>query len=98
VRKEDQVLPALRRMQKRNTFGIYFIFKSMEQGRAFRVSVPTYPTQYANYRILAHQRSRSTLYFYIRGEVLGAIIVRMASFFPFHATYWLTQTPARRFA
>src|SRR5580704_11779866 len=33
VRKEDYVLPALRRMEKRKTFGVYFIFKSMEQGR-----------------------------------------------------------------
>ena len=41
-------------------------------------------------RILAHQRSRFThYYFYIRDEVLGPIIVRVASFFPFHATYWL---------
>jgi hypothetical protein len=36
LRKEDHVLPALCRMEKRNTFGVYFIFKSMEQGRTFR--------------------------------------------------------------
>src|ERR1700724_2054235 len=28
VRKEDYVLPALRRMVKRNAYGVYFIFKS----------------------------------------------------------------------
>ena len=90
VRKEDHVLPALRRMEKRNVFGVYFIFKSMEQGRTFRITVPKYPTQDPNYRILAHQRSRFThYYFYIRDEVLGPIIVRVASFFPFHASYWL---------
>ncbi len=90
VRKEDYVLPALRRMEKKNAFGVYFIFKSMEQGRTFRISVPKYPTQDPNYRILAHQRSRFThYYFYIRDEVLGPILIRMASFFPFHATYWL---------
>src|SRR6266436_4612432 len=33
VRKEDYVLPALRRMDKRKAYGVYFIFKSMEQGR-----------------------------------------------------------------
>jgi hypothetical protein len=39
---------------------------------------------------LAHQTSRFThYYFYIRDEVLGPIIIRVASFFPFHATYWL---------
>src|SRR5467141_3666859 len=90
VRKEDYVLPALRRMDKRKAYGVYFIFKSMEQGRTFRISVPKYPTTDPNYRILAHQRSRFThYYFYLRDEVLGPIVVRVASFFPFHATYYL---------
>jgi len=90
VRKEDYVLPALRRMEKKNNFGVYFIFRSMEQGRTFRISVPKFPTKDPNHRILAHQRSRFThYYFYIRDEVLGPVIVRMASFFPFHATYYL---------
>jgi hypothetical protein len=90
LRKEDYVLPALRRMEKRGAYGVYFIFKSMEQGRTFRITVPRFPTQDPNHRILAHQRSRFThYYFYIRDEVLGPIIVRVASFFPFHATYWL---------
>src|SRR5487761_1678813 len=90
VRKEDYVLPALRRMVKKNAYGVDCMFKSMEQGRTFRISVPKYPTQDPNHRILAHQTSRFThFYFYIRDEVLGPIIVRMASFFPFHATYWL---------
>ena len=90
VRKEDYVRPALRRMEKTRAYGVYFIFKSMEQGRTFRITVPKYPTQDPNHRILAPQRSRFThYYFYIRDEVLGPIIVRVASFFPFHATYWL---------
>jgi len=90
TRKEDYVLPALHRMEKKNAYGVYFIFKSMEQGRTFRISLPKFPTQDPNHRILAHQRSRFThYYFYIRDAVLGPIIVRVASFFPFHATYWL---------
>jgi hypothetical protein len=89
VRKEDYVLPALRRVEKKNTFGVYFIFKSMEQGRTFRISVPKFPTKDPNHRILAHQHSRFThFYFYIRDEVLGPIVIRLASFFPFHATYY----------
>lgn len=52
--------------------------------------MPKYPTQDPNYRILAQQTTRFTrYYFYIRDQVLGPIIVRVASFFPFHATYWL---------
>jgi hypothetical protein len=89
-RKEDQVLPALRRMEKNDAYGVYFIFKSMELGRTFRISMPKYPTQDPNHRILAHQRSRFThYYFYIRDETLGPVVMRVASFFPFHATYWL---------
>src|SRR5437899_11081328 len=36
VRKEDFVRPWLRRMVKKGTYGVYFIFKSMEQGPSFR--------------------------------------------------------------
>jgi hypothetical protein len=90
VRKEDYVSPRLDRLVRKNAYGVYFIFKSMEQGRTFRISVPKYPTSDPNYRILAHQRSRFThYYFYVRDEVLGPIVLRVASFFPFHATYWL---------
>jgi hypothetical protein len=90
VRKQDHVLPALRRLVKNKTYGVYFIFKSMELGRTFRISLPKYPTQDPNHRILAHQRSRFThYYFYVRDQVLGPIVVRVASCFPFHATYWL---------
>ena len=90
TRKEEYVLPALSRMEKKNAYGVYFIFKSMEQGRTFRISVPKFPTKDPNHRILAYQRSRFThYYFYIRDAVLGPIIVRVASFFPFSATYWL---------
>jgi len=44
VRKEDHVLPWLRCMSKNDAYGVYFIFKSMEQGATFRVTVPEYPT------------------------------------------------------
>ena len=90
TRKEDYALPALRRMENQNAYGVYFIFKSLEQGRTFRISVPKFPTKDPSHRILAHQRSRFThYYFYSRDAVLGPIIVGVASFFPFHATYWL---------
>src|SRR6266550_5420910 len=89
VRKEDQVLPWLRRMRKKGSYGVYFIFKSMEQGPTFRISVPKFPTKDPNHRILASQRSRFThYYFYIYDEVLGPIVMRVASFLPFQATYY----------
>src|ERR1700680_2975073 len=73
VRKEDHVLPWQRRMTKNNAYGVYYIFKSMEQGPTFRISMPKYPTKDPHYRI--HQRSRFThYYFYIRDEVLGPMV------------------------
>ena len=72
------------------TPGVYFIFKSMEVGSTFRISVPKYPTKDPNYRIIANRRSRFThYYFYIRDEVLGPIVICVASFFPFKTTYYL---------
>ena len=53
TRKEDYVLPALRRLDK-NACGVYFIFESMGQGRTFGISMPKFPTQDPNHRILAH--------------------------------------------
>jgi hypothetical protein len=90
VRKENHILPWLRRMEPKNAYGVYFIYRSMEQGPSFRSSPPRYPTDDPNYRILAPQRSRFThYYFYIRDEVMGPMILRIGSFFPFHATYWI---------
>ena len=77
-------------MARQDAYGVYFIFKSMEQGATFRVTVPKYATKDPNYRILAHQRSRFThYYFYIRDEVLGPMVMRVASFFPFQTSYYL---------
>jgi hypothetical protein len=90
TRKEDYVLRWLRRMERRNGYGVYFIFKSMEVGSTFRIIVPKYPTNDPNYRIIANQRSRFThYYFYIRDEVLGPIVMCVGSFFPFKTTYYL---------
>ena len=90
VRKEDHVVPWQRRMARKRVYGVYYIFKSMEQGPTFRVSVPKYPTKDPHHRILAPQRSRFTHYdFYIRDETLGPMVMRVASFFPFQTTYYL---------
>jgi hypothetical protein len=45
-------------MQRKNAYGMYFIFKSMEVGPTFRIIVPKYPSKDPNYRIIANQRSR----------------------------------------
>src|SRR3974390_2625482 len=90
VRKEDYVQPWLRKMVRKDAYGVYFIFKSMEQGPSFRITTPKFPTTDPNHRILAHQKSRFTHnYFYICDEVLGPMVMRVATFFPFQTTYYL---------
>ena len=81
---------------QQESYGVYFIFKSLEQGSTFRISVPKYATKDPNHRILAPQRSRFThYYFYIRDEVLGPMVVRVASFFPFRTSYYLNASSSR---
>ena len=90
VRKEDYVRPRLRRMERTKRYGVYFIFKSMEQGPTFRSVMPKFPTADPDYRILRPHRSRfAHYYFYLRDHVLGPMVVRVASFVPFHTTYYL---------
>src|SRR5260370_40451557 len=77
-------------MANKTHYGVNLIFKSMEQGPSFRISVPNYPSQAPHPRTLARQRSRYThYYFYIRDEVLGPLAMRVGSFFPFQTTYYL---------
>ncbi|MBS1827572.1 MAG: hypothetical protein JST93_19815 [Acidobacteria bacterium] len=90
VRKEDFVLPYLKKMEKQNRYGVYFIFQSMEQGATFRSTAPRFPVEDPDYRILAQQRSRFMhYYFYIRDEHLGPMVIRVATFLPFQTTYYL---------
>ena len=92
VRKEDYVLPYLRRMERADRFGVYFIFQALEQGWTFRPGrlVSREPGGPADYPILYRHRSRYRyFYFYLRDEVLGPMIVRMGTFIPFEASYYL---------
>src|SRR5229473_6892395 len=90
LKREDYVRPYCQRMIRRNRFGVYFIFKSMEQGPTFRSRLPKFPTEDPNYRPIKRIRSRYThYYFYIRDDVLGPLIVCVGSFLPFQTTYYL---------
>ena len=93
VRKEDYVQPYLRRMEKRGEFGVYFIFQTMEQGWTFRPGarlVARKPGGPADYPILHRHRARYRYYyFYLRDEVMGPMILRMGTFIPFEASYYL---------
>ncbi len=62
VRKEDYVRPSLKRLERENRLGVYFILKSMEQGATFRSVEPKYPSEDPNYRIVKKSRSRFTHY------------------------------------
>ena len=90
LKKEDYVRPYGQRMERQKRFGVYFIFKSLEQGPKFGIHVPKYPTDDPAYRIVTRQRSRYThYYFYIRDEILGPFVMCVGSFLPFQTTYYL---------
>jgi len=90
VKNEDYVRPYGLAMERRKRFGVYFIFKSMEQGPTFRSLPPRYPTDDPDYRIIRRQWSRYThYYFYIRDEILGPMVLCVGSFLPFQTRYWI---------
>src|SRR6266542_2333604 len=71
---------------------VYHCFdRSVINGYLFmRSRKPKFATADPNYQILSKCRSRFThYYFYIRDPALGALVLRVASFLPFHTTYWL---------
>ncbi len=92
VRKEEYVAPYLRRMEREGRFGVYFIFQAMEQGWTFRPGRQLVKRNgpEADYPILHKHRARYRyFYFYLRDEVLGPMIVRLGTFIPFEASYYL---------
>jgi len=90
LKKEDYVRPYGTRMERQGRFGVYFIFRSLEQGPKFGIRLPKYPTDDPHYRIVSRQRSRYThYYFYIRDEMLGPFVLCVGSFMPFQTTYYI---------
>jgi hypothetical protein len=90
LKKEDYVRPYGACMERQGRCGVYFIFRSLEQGPKFGVRFPKYPTDDPHYRIISRQRGRYThYYFYIRDEVLGPFVLCVGSFLPFQTTYYL---------
>jgi len=92
TRKEDYVRPWLRRMERGQRYGVYFIFQAMEQGWTFRPGQKLVQRNGpdADYPILHKHRARYRYYyFYLRDEVLGPMILRMGTFIPFEASYYL---------
>jgi len=90
LKKEDYVRPYGQRFERQGKYGVYFIFKSLEQGPKFGIRLPKYPTDDPDYRIVSRQRSRYThYYFYIRDDVLGPFVLCVGSFLPFQTTYYV---------
>ncbi len=91
VDKEAYVRGYLRRQERAGRFGVYFIFQAMEQGWTFRPGrVPAQLPDGTDSPILHRHRSRYRFYyFYLRDDVLGPIIVRLGTFIPFEASYWI---------
>jgi hypothetical protein len=90
VKNEDYVRPYCTTMERGKRFGLYFIFKSMEQSPTFRSLSPKFPPNDPDYRPIKRTRSRFThYYFYIRDETLGPMVMCVGSFLPFQTRYWI---------
>lgn len=89
-RKEAAMAPWLARRKKQGRFGVYYVLMSRERGPSFRILEPQYATADENYTILrAHRGLYRHYYFYIYDEVLGALLLRVGSFFPFAISAWI---------
>lgn len=91
VNKEAYVRPYLRKMERAGEYGVYFIFQASEQGWTYRPGkIPVRQPDGTEYPILHKHRSRYRFYyFYLRDEVLGPMAVRVGTFIPFEASYYL---------
>ena len=88
VKKEDHVRPSYERFARRRRIGVYFIFRSMEQGPKFHVLPPKAADPMS--RLIRRTRGRYThFYFYIRDDILGPFVMGVGSFLPFQTTYYL---------
>ena len=90
VRKEDYVKRYQNKMIRAGKTGVYFIFKSMEQEYSFRSIKPKSSSADPYYQLIKKTRMRFThYYFYIIDPVLGPMVMRIATFLPFTATYFI---------
>jgi len=90
VSKEDAVRPYLKAMERRNQYGVYCIFTSMEMGSTFTSKMPKFPTEDPNYRIIRRVPSRYLhYYFYVRDPVIGPLAMCVGTYLPFQTTYYL---------
>jgi hypothetical protein len=88
--KEDYVRAHLQRMQRRNQHGVYFIIPSMEMSSTFRSTMPKFPTDDPDYRIIRRVPSRYLhYYFYIFDPVIGPLAMCVGTYLPFQTTYYL---------
>ena len=90
VSKEDAVRPYLKGMERRNPYGVYGIFTSMEMGSTFPSKMPQFPTEDPHYRIIRRVPSRYLhYYFYIRDPGIGPLALCVGTYLPFPTTYSL---------
>jgi hypothetical protein len=91
VNKEEYVRPYLQKAERSGRWGVYFIFQTMEQGWTFRPGLKKVEQEDGSqYPILHRHRSRYRYYyFYLRDPEMGPMILRMGTFLPFEASYWV---------
>ena len=83
TRTKINVRPYCLSVERSKRFGVYFIFKSREQGPTFRSLASKYPTDDPNHPIILRKRSRFTHYILHSGRSAGPHVdVRRLLSFP----------------
>jgi hypothetical protein len=91
VRKDDLVKKYRKRFEKRDKYGIYYIFKTKENESTYRT---VYPNKQENDKDNFFAKTRKPFtqyYFYIHDKILGNFSLRIASYLPFKVTAYLNE-------
>lgn len=89
IRKDEFVKNDRERFEKKDKFGLYYIFKTKENESTYRVVRPN-RKDYDEENYLSKTRKPYTqYYFYIHDETLGNMCIRIASYLPFKVTIYL---------
>ena len=93
VIEEDYGRPILKKMEKQNRYGVYFIFLSMEQGTTFRSSSSQVSDSRPRLQDSVHPAQPLYYYFYIRDEILGPMVFAWRRSCRFRPPIISTATP-----
>ena len=89
IRKDEFVKKYRERFEKKEKFGVYYIFKTKENESTYRVSRPNKKDCDSDNYLSKTRKPYTQYYFYIHDKILGNMSIRVASYLPFKVTAYL---------